>query len=84
MLCMVPLSCLARGISRPRLQDAAQPFHPHETPPTLAEEMTAPRTWRKNEPHSYKKRTQAKHPPHEMFTATRCDGVRYLAKLTRT
>ena len=38
----------------------------------------------KNEPHSYKKRTQAKHPPHEKFTATRCGGVRYLAKLTRT
>ena len=45
MLCMVPLSCLARGISRPRLQDAAQPVHPHETPPTLAKEMTATRTW---------------------------------------
>ena len=85
MLCMVPLSCLARGISRPRLQDKRSS--------TLPSARDAPNSCRgndcnphveKNEPHSYKKRTQAKHPPHDMFTATRCGCIRYLAKLTRT
>ena len=46
MRCMVLLSCLARGLSRPRLQDA-QAFHPHDSSPILAEETTAPRRCRK-------------------------------------
>ena len=82
MLCMVLLSCLARGLSRPRLQDA-QLFHPHDSSPILAEETICTPQVEKNESYSYKKRTQAKHPPHEMLTATRC-GIRYRSKLTRT